>query len=136
MTFFSMIEYGLVSFLHRQAIVRKRRLEFKRNNNDIEACQQVQILASDTEQPKQSIKITKKLKNLIYCERSFERLKKFNTNGNMSQVKKNHLKNFIKRLKQIRASKVDNVSKFLFPFVFLVFQFVYWVFYLRIFYDS
>jgi hypothetical protein len=135
MTFLSVIEYGLVSFLHRQAVIRKRQKESKINNNDTEACQQIQIQINNAQETKRSIRMTKKIKNLIYREKNFEKFKTFNINGHMSRLKTNYLKNCILKFKQIKASKVDNVSKFLFPFVFFVFQFIYWFFYLKIFYN-
>ncbi len=132
MTFMSVIEFGVVSFLHRS--IEKKKLKLKR-------------FKEEEEKEEEKVKINKKeesIENDLFVEIDFidsnenddvlkENNKKIETPNNHIIVnfnkKETHI-NSVKFFGILKASTIDKYSRFLFPSVFLIFHLIYWTIYL------
>jgi gamma-aminobutyric acid receptor subunit beta len=133
MTFMSVIEFGVVSFVHRS--IEKKKFKLKRFKEE------------EKEKEEKKVKINKKeelIENDLFAEIDFidsnendnvlkENYKKIETSNNHIIVNCNKKEsppiNSVKFFGILKASTIDKYSRFLFPSVFLIFHLIYWTIY-------
>lgn len=141
MTFFSCLEYGIVSFFHRQNIIQRRnRKELPKNLFDTKKKIFTSFESKHFESNLSSLLTRRNLKSSL----SNYELKPslipilIDKNENIEEITKLSIDKYEHdyNIFDFKASKVDNCSRIMFPLIFFCFQVLYWSVYLSIYYST
>lgn len=142
-----MVEYGLVSFVHRRDVTKKKLRESvvtkqQRKNSIKLKCHGNSIKGKIVEYSVSPLfwRKRKSSKEIITLDNDATIL---HLNGELNNEKDDKVKeskesSFCCQLDvkfKIKASRIDNTSRFLFPAAFFTFQLLYWIIYMRIYFS-
>jgi hypothetical protein len=142
MTFSSCLEYGLVSFFHRQNVIQRSKFRAPTRKFHDSQKKLLTSLESSNYQKNISSVLTRRNKNISISNYELkptlipilvDKSEKQEKNEEITKITIDRYQDdFIKF--DLKASRIDNCSRIIFPLIFFCFQLLYWSLYLTIYY--